>query len=107
MSSNFISKAYKKLVESSTGSGILLFVCVVLSLVLANSPLSEALQNFFTKEIGYENETVELKYSIATWINDGLMAIFFLLVGLEIKKEIVDGQLSSPRQAALPIFAAI
>lgn len=107
MSSNFISKAYKKLVESSTGSGILLFVCVVLSLILANSPLSEALQNFFTKEIGYENETVELKYSIATWINDGLMAIFFLLVGLEIKKEIVDGQLSSPRQAALPIFAAI
>src|SRR5690606_26174018 len=58
-------------------------------------------------KIGFENESVHLNYSILLWINDGLMAIFFLLVGLEIKREIVEGELSSPKKASLPILGAI
>lgn len=107
MSSNLFLKTYRKIIDSSTSSGIILFLCVVLSMILANSPLAESINSFFNKQVGFENTNIELRYSIDTWINDGLMAIFFFLVGLEIKKEIVDGQLSSPRQAALPIFAAI
>lgn len=57
--------------------------------------------------MGFENEAIHLRYPVALWINDGLMAIFFLLVGLEIKREIVEGELSSPRKAVLPVICAI
>src|SRR3546814_11465555 len=52
-------------------------------------------------------DQLQLRYSVLLWINDGLMAIFFLMVGLEIKRELVEGELSSPKKAALPILAAI
>ena len=100
-------RAFKEFFESSTGGGILLFICVVLALIIANSPLGEGLLNFLTTQIGFENESIHLNYSIKQWIDDGLMAIFFLLVGLEIKRELVEGELASPKKAALPIFAAI
>src|SRR5690606_15984144 len=58
-------------------------------------------------QIGFDTESVHLRYSLALWINDGLMAIFFLLVGLEIKRELVEGELASPKKAALPILSAI
>lgn len=80
---------------------------VALSLLVANSPLGEGLERFLAQEVGYESEAVGLRYSVLLWVNDGLMAVFFLLVGLEIKRELVEGELSSFRQAALPIFAAI
>lgn len=81
--------------------------CLVVSLVLANSPLGPAFERFLAHQIGYESDLLQLKYPILLWINDGLMAIFFLLVGLEIKRELVEGELSSIKQAALPVFAAI
>ncbi len=84
-------------------SGILLAVSVILSLLLANSPLAEPLSNFLALNLGID----PLRYSVLLWINDGLMAIFFLLVGLEIKREMVAGELSSPKKALLPILAAI
>jgi len=69
--------------------------------------MSASLQNLLDYKIGYESESIHLNYSILLWINDGLMAIFFLLVGLEIKREIVEGELSSPKKASLPILCAI
>ncbi|QBQ41478.1 Na+/H+ antiporter NhaA [Sphingobacterium psychroaquaticum] len=100
-------RSFKEFLNSSTGGGILLFACLIISLTIANSPLAESFNKLLSTQLGFENESVHLHYSIAAWINDGLMAIFFLLVGLEIKRELVEGELSSPKQAALPILAAI
>ncbi len=100
-----ISKYFRKFFNSSQSSGIILIVCVVLSLLVANSSLATTLQGFLDKETG--TDLFHLKYPISIWINDGLMAIFFLLVGLEIKREIVEGELSSFKSASLPIMAAV
>nr|WP_316844993.1 Na+/H+ antiporter NhaA [Pedobacter psychrodurus] len=100
-------KVFKDFFNSTTSSGIILFSCLILSLIIANSPLGEGFDNFLANQIGYETTSLHLKYSVALWINDGLMAIFFLLVGLEIKREIVEGELSSPKKAILPIICAI
>ena len=100
-------KSFKEFLNSSTGGGMLLFLCLIVSLTIANTSLADSFNNLLATKLGFENESIQLNYSIAAWINDGLMAIFFLLVGLEIKRELVEGELSSPRQAALPILAAI
>src|SRR5690606_28190663 len=71
-----------------------------------NSPLGDAFVNILNTPLGFETASVHLRYTTALWINDGLMAIFFLLVGLEIKRELVSGELSTPRQALLPILCA-
>lgn len=99
--------AFKDFLKSNNAGGIILFLCVILSLIIANSPLAHSLQQLLDQQIGYENNAIHLNYSILLWINDGLMAIFFLLVGLEIKREIVEGELSSPKKASLPILCAI
>lgn len=100
-------RSFKNFFESSSAGGILLFICVVLALLIANSSYGESLTNILNTTIGYENSNIHLKYTLKQWIDDGLMAIFFLLVGLEIKRELVEGELASPKKAALPIFAAI
>lgn len=100
-----VTQYFKKLFSSSQSAGILLILCVVLSLIIANSPLAEGLSNLLNTEIGIES--LHLKYSFSSWINDGLMTIFFLLVGLEIKREIIGGELSDIKKASLPIFAAV
>lgn len=106
--SNLINlKVFREFVKSSNFGGFLLFLCVIIALVIANSPFSDTLKNLLTYEFGIENNWIHLKYSTSMWINDGLMAIFFLLVGLEIKREIVEGELSSPKKAVLPILAAV
>lgn len=98
---------FKNFFKSSNAGGILLFICVIISLIIANTAAGPTLQSFLDTSIGFDSDKVNLKYSILLWINDGLMAIFFLLVGLEIKREIVEGELSSPKQASLPILCAI
>lgn len=85
----------------------MLLLCVAISLTVANTGLADDFNNFLNTQLGFENESIHLRYPILLWINDGLMAIFFLLVGLEIKREIVEGELSSLRQASLPVLAAI
>lgn len=99
--------AFKDFFASKSGGGILLLVCVIISLLIANSPISDSYANLLNTEIGKNFGNITLKHPILLWINDGLMAIFFLLVGLEIKRELVEGELSSPQQAALPVFAAV
>lgn len=97
----------KKFVQSGSFGGILLLSCVVISLLIANSALGPAFQRLLDTELGYNSESLHLRYPIVLWINDGLMAIFFLMVGLEIKRELVEGQLASPKKAMLPLLAAI
>lgn len=104
---NSLSKIIANLKNSGILGGIILFTCVLISLIIANSSLGKSFENLLNYRVGYESESIHLKYSILLWVNDGLMAIFFLLVGLEIKKELVSGELSSPKKAALPILAAI
>jgi len=100
-----LSLYFKKFFRNSQASGILLILCVFVSLLIANSSFAEGFQRLLDKEIG--SSLFDMKYPISIWINDGLMAIFFLLVGLEIKRELVEGELSSFKNASLPIFAAI
>lgn len=97
---------FRNFVQSNNFGGFLLLICVLASLIIANSPLATDLQNILDSKWGYESSFIHLNYSTAMWINDGLMAIFFLLVGLEIKREIVEGELSSPKKAIVPIVAA-
>lgn len=100
-------KIFSHFFQSSSAGGILLLLCVCISLLIANTGLSSGFLNFLSFPLGFETKAVHLRYPILLWINDGLMAVFFLLVGLEIKREIVEGELSSMRQAALPVLAAV
>ncbi|MVZ67503.1 Na+/H+ antiporter NhaA [Sphingobacterium sp. DK4209] len=98
---------FRNFLRSSNAGGTLLFFAVIISLIVANSSFAQPLQQLLDRQLGFENEPINLKYSILLWINDGLMAVFFLMVGLEIKREIVEGELSSPKKASLPILCAL
>lgn len=107
-------KAFNKLVtpvedfiHKQTTSGILLMICAVIALLIANSPLASTYHHFFTQYFTVGLENLYLSKSLHHWINDGLMAIFFLVVGLELKREILVGELASPQNALLPIIAAV
>lgn len=100
-----LSLYFKKFFNNSQSSGIILIFCVLISLLIANSSAAENFQHFLDKEVG--THLFGLEYPVSIWINDGLMAVFFLLVGLEIKRELVEGELSSFKNASLPIFAAV
>lgn len=103
----FLLLPITRFINNSTTSGILLFVSAVIALVLANSPLQDAYHHFWehTLSIGYDEYVVSK--SLHHWINDGLMSIFFFVIGLELKREILAGELSRPQDAVLPIFAGL
>ncbi|MCI4665377.1 MAG: Na+/H+ antiporter NhaA [Neomegalonema sp.] len=90
-----------------SASGILLMGAAVLALIANNSFASELYTGFLTTDFGITLGTFKLQKDLYLWINDGLMAIFFFLVGLEIKREVLEGELSSLRKASLPLFAAL
>lgn len=98
---------FKEFFKSSSISGFILIFCVVISLIIANTTLGSKFEVLLATEIGGNLGNVQLQYPILLWINDALMAIFFLLVGLEIKREMVEGELSSFKKASLPIIAAV
>ena len=100
-------RAFKDFFNTTSSSGIILFSCLILSLIIANSPLGAGFDRILEWPLGIETKSIHLRYSLALWINDGLMAVFFLLVGLEIKREVVEGELSSPKKAILPIICAV
>lgn len=100
-------KAFRDFFKSTSAGGIILLICVAVSLFIANSSFAQQFESMLNSEVGFSTASVHLRYPVILWINDGMMAIFFLLVGLEIKREIVEGELSSVRQAALPVLAAI
>lgn len=94
-----LTKTFKSFFKSEKAGGILLLCVTILSLYLANSPIQTQYIQFWSTEVGH--------HSITHWINDGLMTIFFLLIGLELEREIYHGELSSIKNAALPIFGAL
>ncbi len=103
-----LTKPFLRFASFSSAGGLILIACTVAAMLWANSSASESYHNFFHGDklsIGFAE--FELSKSLAHWINDALMALFFFVVGLEIKREILVGELSSPRKAALPIAAAI
>jgi Na+:H+ antiporter, NhaA family len=87
--------------------GFVLLACTVLALILANSPWSAPFAEIWQTRVGFTVGRLELYKPLLLWINDGLMTIFFFVVGLEIKREIVLGELKDPRKAALPAVAAL
>ncbi|MCE7041715.1 Na+/H+ antiporter NhaA [Dyadobacter sp. CY312] len=100
-------KPFTEFLKSGSLGGVILIACVVISLCLANSPLAKPFEDLLNIQIGFNTDTLHLRYPVLMWINDGLMAIFFLMVGLEIKRELIEGELSSLSKAALPVFAAL
>ncbi|HEY0626048.1 MAG TPA: Na+/H+ antiporter NhaA, partial [Allosphingosinicella sp.] len=98
--------ALRKFLSSEAAGGILLMAAAALAMIVANSGLYETYHHILHAEIGPELTPKLGPMTAHLWINDGLMAIFFLLVGLEIKREFVDGRLSSWNQRRLPFIAA-
>ncbi|WP_157263810.1 Na+/H+ antiporter NhaA [Pedobacter sp. Leaf176] len=94
---------FQRFFKSGQVGGFLLLICVAISLLIANTASKESFEAFLASKLGFG----VINYSILAWINDALMAIFFLLVGLEIKRELVEGELSSVKSAALPVIAAL
>jgi len=98
---------FEEFIHRQTTSGLLLMGTAVLALVLANGPLSSAYERLVLTPIGLTIGGWTLEMTLHHWINDGLMALFFFVVGLELKRELLVGELAKPRNAALPIAAAI
>ncbi len=98
---------FRVFVHDEASAGILLFVATVIALVLANSPWADAYERLWQTHFALTLGEVTLTEPLLLWVNDGLMAMFFFVVGLEIKREMLVGELSSPKGAALPIAAAL
>jgi NhaA family Na+:H+ antiporter len=102
-----LTEPIERFMHVESASGVVLLVATVTALALANSGFSEAFLGFWKTPLGFEIGSFQMRHSLAHWINDGLMAIFFFVIGLEVKREIVHGELGDPRQAVLPIAAAV
>ena len=102
-----LTELFLEFFESGRASGIILLASAITAMLVANSPYGKEFLGFWHIEIGFDLGSIHLKHSILHWINDGLMAIFFLLIGLEIEREIYIGELSELKNASLPLFAAV
>ena len=98
---------FQKFVKIESFSGILLFSATIIAVIWANSRFGYLYESLWQYKIGITIQDFELIKPLILWINDGLMAIFFLLIGLEIKRELLIGELNSLKKASFPIFAAI
>jgi len=107
MVSNNILSPFQKFVKIESLSGILLFLATIVALIWANSSFSESYQSIWNYNIGFTSESFELSKPLILWINDGLMAVFFFLIGLEIKREFLIGELNSVKKIAFPLFGAL
>ncbi|BCV35748.1 Na+/H+ antiporter NhaA [Shewanella indica] len=102
-----MEKALRNFLSQESAGGILLLIAVALAMVLANSPLAGVYQGFLDTPMQLRLGALDINKPLLLWINDGLMALFFLLIGLEVKRELLEGALSSVSKASLPTFAAI
>jgi NhaA family Na+:H+ antiporter len=99
--------AFQKFFHSEVSGSLILLACTIIALVWANSPWSESYFDLLHTDIGFSWGDAEFHLSLHHWINDGLMVLFFFVVGLEIKREILVGHLSSFKKALLPVSAAV
>ena len=102
-----ILSPFQQFFQQEASSGILLIAATLLALIWANSQWAESYTALWHTYVSIKIGSFEIAKDLSHWINDGLMAVFFFVVGLEIKREVMVGELSSPRQAMLPIVAAI
>jgi len=98
---------FEEFIHRQTTSGMLLLGTAILALILANSALASAYEHLLHVPVGIQIGDWSLEKSLHHWVNDGLMALFFFVVGLELKREMLVGELADPRAAALPIIAAV
>ena len=104
---NKVATPFEHFLHAQTTTGLVLMFMTIFALILANTPLYESYVHFFHTNIDFNVGSWKLSHSLHHWINDGLMAIFFFIIGLEIKREILAGELSNIKVAILPILAAI
>ncbi|PAF48684.1 Na+/H+ antiporter NhaA [Helicobacter sp. 12S02232-10] len=102
-----LANVFLNFIKSESFGGIFLFISAVLAMIVANSPLSSYYFEFWHTDFGFRLGEYFIGFSIHDWINDVLMALFFLMVGLEIKREILFGELAGFKKAAFPAIAAI
>jgi NhaA family Na+:H+ antiporter len=107
MIKEYVLSPLQKFIKIESFSGLLLLAATVVALFWANSSFGDAYQALWKYEIGFEMGTFGLTKPLILWVNDGLMAVFFFLIGLEIKRELLIGELNTVRKAIFPIFAAI
>lgn len=107
MIAKFITTPFQKFVKIEGLGGYMLFGATALAIIWANSPWASSYEAIWQYKIGIESDTFGLSKPIMLWINDALMTAFFFLIGLEIKRELLIGELNTPRKASLPIFAAL
>jgi NhaA family Na+:H+ antiporter len=102
-----IDEAFGNLIKSNTLGGLLLIIFTIISLVWANSPWKDSYHQIWHTNLSFQLGSFKFEMHLLHWINDLFMAVFFYLVGLEIKREIFSGELSSPKKAALPALGAL
>ncbi len=100
-------KIIEKLIKNESSAGMLLIAVTILALILQNSAMSEYYSSFLHTPVEIQFGKLEIAKPLFLWVNDGLMAIFFFLIGLEVKREVMEGHLSSKSQIALPGIAAV
>jgi NhaA family Na+:H+ antiporter len=100
-------QAIKEFLRYESASGILLLVATILAMLVVNSPVSHLYDALLDLHVEIRVGNFQIAKPLLLWINDGLMAIFFFLIGLEVKREVLDGELSEPSRVALPVIAAI
>ncbi len=103
---NKVMTPFDEFLHNQTTTGLVLMFMTIVALILANSPFAEDYAHIFHTNFAITLGNLSIDHSLHHWINDGLMAIFFFLIGLEIKREILVGELSDPKNAVLPILAA-
>lgn len=94
-------------VATETASGVVLLAATIAALIWANSPWKDSYHDLWSAKLGLDLAFTEVEFDLQHFVNDGLMAVFFFVVGLEIKREVLHGELASPRRAALPAMAAL
>ncbi|MCB1217517.1 Na+/H+ antiporter NhaA [bacterium] len=102
-----VETQFQSFVRMESSGGIVLLACAVIALIWANSPWGDSYYLLWKTKLGVKFGTLEMTHPLYHWINDGLMALFFFLVGLEIKREVLVGELNTVRRAMLPVFAAV
>jgi NhaA family Na+:H+ antiporter len=104
---NKVLTPFQKFAKIESFSGILLLAATLIALLWANSSFGDSYQTFWQYKVGFTSEIFELNKPLILWINDGLMAVFFFLIGLEIKRELMIGELNSVKKIAFPLFGAL